>query len=75
MNGGQAQFMRVPNANANVLVVPPGDEHELDYLLLADIWPTAWFALDAAGKVLGDRVVVLVLVCISLRACLKINRN
>jgi hypothetical protein len=44
-------------------------------LLLADIWPTAWFALDAAGKVLGDRVVVLVLVCISLRACLKINRN
>lgn len=57
-NGGQAQFMRVPNANVNVLVLPPGDEHELDYLLLADIWPTAWFALDAAGQVLGDTVVV-----------------
>jgi len=42
MNGGQAQFMHVPNADVNVLKLPPGDEHELDYVLLADIWPTAW---------------------------------
>ncbi|KAH8804410.1 putative S-glutathione dehydrogenase [Xylogone sp. PMI_703] len=58
MNGGQAEFMRVPNAHVNTLVLPAGDEHELDYLLLADIWPTAWFALDAAGQILGDTVVV-----------------
>ena len=57
-NGGQAQFMRIPFANASLLVVPPGDEFELDYLLLADIWPTAWFCLDSAEQVLGDVVVV-----------------
>lgn len=58
MNGGQAEFLRVPNADVNVLVLPDGDEHELDYILLADIWPTAWFALDSAGQVFGDTVVV-----------------
>lgn len=58
LNGGQAQFMRVPFANANLLVLPSGNEHELDYLLLADIWPTAWYALECAGQVLGDTVVV-----------------
>ena len=57
-NGGQAQFMRVPNADANFLIVPKGEERELDYLLLADIWPTAWFALDRAEMVFGDTVVV-----------------
>lgn len=61
LNGGQAQYMRVPFANANLLVLP-GNEHELDYLLLADIWPTAWYALECAGQVLGDTVVYLELV-------------
>jgi threonine dehydrogenase-like Zn-dependent dehydrogenase len=58
LNGGQAQYMRVPFANVNLLKLPPGDELELDYLMLADIWPTAWFALECAGQVLGDTVVV-----------------
>ena len=58
INGGQAQFMRIPFANSSLLVLPPGDEFELDYLLLADIWPTAWFCLESAGQVLGDVVVV-----------------
>ncbi|TVY84418.1 S-(hydroxymethyl)glutathione dehydrogenase, partial [Lachnellula suecica] len=57
-DGGQAEFMRVPFANENLLIVPPGDSHELDYLLLADIWPTAVWALDCAGQVFGDTVVV-----------------
>jgi len=58
LDGGQAQFMRVPFANANLLILPPGNEHELDYLLLADIWPTAWYALECAGQVPGDTIVV-----------------
>ena len=58
LNGGQAEYVRVPFANVNLLLLPPGDEHELDYLLLADIWPTAWWALECAGQVLGDTVVV-----------------
>jgi len=58
INGGQAQFMRVPFANSTLLIVPPGDDFELDYLLLADIWPTAWFCLESAEQVIGDTVVV-----------------
>jgi threonine dehydrogenase-like Zn-dependent dehydrogenase len=58
MNGGQAEYMRLPNADVNALVLPPGTEHELDYILLADIWPTSWWALDCAGMVFGDTVVV-----------------
>jgi len=50
LDGGQAQFMRVPFANANLLILPPGEKHELDYLLLADIWPAAWYALECAGQ-------------------------
>ena len=58
VDGGQAEYMRVPFGNVNLLKLPRGDKHELDYLLLADIWPTAWFALECAGQVLGDTVVV-----------------
>ena len=50
--------MRVPFANSSLLVVPSGDQFELDYLLLADILPTAWWALECAGQVLGDTVCV-----------------
>lgn len=56
--GGQAQYLRVPFGNVNLLKLPCGTEHELDYLLLSDIWPTAWFALELAGQVFGDTVVV-----------------
>ncbi|PMD44682.1 hypothetical protein L207DRAFT_579615 [Hyaloscypha variabilis F] len=42
LDSSQARFMRVPFANANLLIFPPGDEHELDYLLLADIWLISW---------------------------------
>jgi len=58
IDGGMSNYMRIPFANSSLLVVPPGDQHELDYLLLADIWPTAWWALERAEQVLGDTVVV-----------------
>jgi len=57
-NGGQAGFVRVPFASDNLLILPPGKEHELDYVLLADIFPTANWALDCSGFVFGDVVVV-----------------
>lgn len=57
-DGGQAEFIRVPFANSNLLILPPGDSHELDYLLLTDILPTADWALDCAGQLFGDTVVV-----------------
>jgi threonine dehydrogenase-like Zn-dependent dehydrogenase len=57
-NGGQASFVRVPFASDNLLLLPPGEEHELDYVLLSDIFPTANWALDCSGFVFGDVVVV-----------------
>jgi threonine dehydrogenase-like Zn-dependent dehydrogenase len=57
-NGGQAEFIRVPFASDNLLLLPEGKEHELDYVLLADIFPTANWALDCSGFLFGDVVVV-----------------
>ncbi|EHL02038.1 putative S-(hydroxymethyl)glutathione dehydrogenase [Glarea lozoyensis 74030] len=57
-DGGQAEFMQVPYADDNLFPVPAGKGSELDYLLLADIFPTAWFALERAEQVIGDTVVV-----------------
>lgn len=58
INGGQAEYMRVPFSDDNLLVLSKGKEHELDYLLLADIFPTSWYCLESAGQVAGDTVVV-----------------
>ena len=32
---GQAQYLRVPYADFNALTLPPGKEHEADFVLLA----------------------------------------
>jgi len=41
--GGQAEYLRVPFADFNCLKLPgkEGDEMEDDFVLLADIFPTA----------------------------------
>jgi threonine dehydrogenase-like Zn-dependent dehydrogenase len=56
--GGQAQFLRVPYADFNALVLPPGKEHEADFILLADIFPTGWHGLELAGFKPGESVAV-----------------
>ena len=57
-DGGQAGFVRIPFATDNCLLLPPGKDHELDYVALADIFPTSNRALDCAGFGYGDVVVV-----------------
>jgi len=52
------KYIRVPFANSNILALPPGNEHGLDYLILANMWPIAWYALECAGQVLGDTLMV-----------------
>ncbi|MBX3261274.1 MAG: glutathione-independent formaldehyde dehydrogenase [Labilithrix sp.] len=49
--GAQAEYLRVPFAERNCLKVPgtPGDEWEDDFVLLADVFPTGWYANDLAG--------------------------
>ncbi|TKA70123.1 hypothetical protein B0A49_10619, partial [Cryomyces minteri] len=56
--GGQAQFIRVPYADFNCLTLPPGIEHEADFALLADIFPTGWHGLVLAGFKPGESVAV-----------------
>jgi glutathione-independent formaldehyde dehydrogenase len=40
--GGQAAYLRVPFADFNCTKLPPGDEYETDFVLLADIFPTGY---------------------------------
>ncbi|MBV8833216.1 MAG: glutathione-independent formaldehyde dehydrogenase [Acidobacteriaceae bacterium] len=56
--GGQAEYLRVPYVDFNALKLPgtPGDQHEDDFVLLADIFPTGWHAAVLAGVKSGDSV-------------------
>ncbi|WP_049572368.1 glutathione-independent formaldehyde dehydrogenase [Streptomyces sp. SBT349] len=56
--GGQAEYLRVPFADFNCLKLPPGDVHEDDFSLLADIFPTGYHATELAGVGPGDSVCV-----------------
>ncbi|KAI4134306.1 MAG: hypothetical protein LQ347_001631 [Umbilicaria vellea] len=56
--GGQAQYLRVPYADFNGLKLPPGTEHESDFALLADIFPTGWHGLNLSGFQPGESVAV-----------------
>ncbi|MGI5240833.1 glutathione-independent formaldehyde dehydrogenase [Dactylosporangium sp. CA-139066] len=57
-DGGQAELLRVPYADFNLLELPPGTEHENDFAMLSDIFPTGWHGTELAGMRPGDRVAV-----------------
>ena len=57
-DGGQAEYLKVPYADFNLLRLPEGTEHEADFTMLSDIFPTAYFGTDLAGVGPGDTVVV-----------------
>ncbi|UED87171.1 glutathione-independent formaldehyde dehydrogenase [Streptomyces profundus] len=56
--GGQAEYLRVPFADFNCLTLPPGEEHEDDFALLADIFPTGYHATELADVSPGETVSV-----------------
>ncbi|OJD32074.1 alcohol dehydrogenase [Diplodia corticola] len=56
--GGQAQYLRVPHADFNALKLPAGTEHESDFAMLADVFPTGWHGLVLAGFKAGETVAV-----------------
>ncbi|HET6924464.1 MAG TPA: glutathione-independent formaldehyde dehydrogenase, partial [Candidatus Saccharimonadales bacterium] len=58
--GGQAEMVRVPFADFNALKLPgnENDELEHDFLMLADIFPTAWHACELADVTIGKSVVI-----------------
>lgn len=53
-----AEFVCVPAADRNLIAVPAGGDKELDYLLLSDIFPTAWESISFTGFQAGDTVAV-----------------
>jgi len=58
-SGGQAEYLRVPYADFNCLVLPEdAAEKENDYVMLTDIFPTGWHATELAGMRDGDSVLV-----------------
>ncbi|MGY2067616.1 glutathione-independent formaldehyde dehydrogenase [Blastococcus sp. SYSU DS0619] len=57
-DGGQAEYLRVPWADVNLLRLPEGTEHENDFTMLSDIFPTGWHGVELSGFQVGDRVAV-----------------
>lgn len=58
-DGGQAEYLRVPYADFNCLVLPEGaEERENEYVMLADIFPTGYHATELACVEPGESVVV-----------------
>lgn len=56
--GGQAEFLRVPHADFNLLQLPEGNEHENDFAMLSDIFPTGYHGTVLAEVGPGDSVAV-----------------
>ena len=57
-DGGQAQYLRVPQANYTHMKVPDGPPDER-FVYLSDVLPTSWQAVEYAGVPEGGTVVVL----------------
>jgi glutathione-independent formaldehyde dehydrogenase len=56
--GGQAEHLRVPFADFNCLKLPPGEQFETDFVLLADIFPTGYHGCELAEVSPGESVTV-----------------
>ena len=56
--GGQAEYLRVPFADVNLLGLPQGTDFENDFTMLSDIFPTGWHGVQLSGFQPGDRVAV-----------------
>ncbi|CAG8976160.1 hypothetical protein HYALB_00010029 [Hymenoscyphus albidus] len=65
LGGTQAKYARVPFADANPLPIPQSPSvgnssanNDLDWLMISDIFATAWGGLDYAGFQSGDSVAI-----------------
>jgi threonine dehydrogenase-like Zn-dependent dehydrogenase len=66
--GGQAELLRVPQAQNTTITVPEGPPDER-FVYLSDVLPTAWQSVEYAGIPDGGTVVVLGLGPIGAMAC------
>jgi glutathione-independent formaldehyde dehydrogenase len=56
--GGQAEYLRVPYADFNLLTLPTGTQWENDFTMLSDIFPTGYHGTELAEVGPGDSVAV-----------------
>jgi glutathione-independent formaldehyde dehydrogenase len=56
--GGQAELLRVPYADFNLLDLPPGSEMESDFTMLSDIFPTGYHGTELAAVSPGKSVAI-----------------
>ncbi|BDI22468.1 glutathione-independent formaldehyde dehydrogenase [Herbiconiux sp. L3-i23] len=71
--GGQAELLRVPWADFNLLELPAGTEWENDFTMLSDIFPTGYHATELAGVSPGDTVAIFGGGPVGLMAALSAN--
>jgi threonine dehydrogenase-like Zn-dependent dehydrogenase len=72
--GGQAEFLRVPQAHFGPIKVPENDFPDERFLYLSDVLPTAWQAVDYADIPAGGSVAVYGLGPIG-QMCTRIARH
>jgi threonine dehydrogenase-like Zn-dependent dehydrogenase len=72
--GGQAEYLRVPQAHFGPIKVPENDAPDERYLFLSDVLPTAWQAVEYAAIPKGGSVAVLGLGPIG-QMCARIARQ
>jgi threonine dehydrogenase-like Zn-dependent dehydrogenase len=76
LDGGQAEYVRVPLADSTVMKAPEGMD-EVKLCLMADIWPTGYFAAANAFKgIEANRIndsTVVVIGCGPVGLCALIN--
>jgi len=56
--GGQAEYLRVPWADFNLLHLPEGKDHESDFTMLSDIFPTGYHGTELAQVAPGKTVAI-----------------
>jgi glutathione-independent formaldehyde dehydrogenase len=71
--GGQAELLRVPWADFNLLELPQGTEHEADFTMLSDIFPTGYHGTELAQVTPGKTVAIFGAGPVGLMAALSAN--
>jgi glutathione-independent formaldehyde dehydrogenase len=71
--GGQAELLRVPWADFNLLELPEGGEHEADFTMLSDIFPTGYHGTELAGVTPGKTVAIFGAGPVGLLAAMSAN--
>lgn len=71
--GGQAEYLRVPWADFNLLELPEGTDHENDFAMLSDVFPTGFHGTEMAQVLPGRTVAVFGAGPVGLMAALSAN--